>query len=910
MAEQAIVGFAGLLRQLRAGAELTQAELAKAAGVSPRSVSDLERGINGTARRDTAVRLAGALGLAEPARSLFVAAARGRIQAAQVLAAGRRPAPGESPGSAAGVHGFVPALTSFVGRAGPVREVATLLDRYRLVTVTGPGGAGKTRLAGQVARQAAGRFADGVWLAELAPVRDPALVPAVVAAALGVREQPGVPAAGALARVLARQQLLLVLDNCEHVIGAAAELSAGLLVACDDVRVLATSREPLRVAGEARYRLGPLALPDPDDLADVARAEAVALFADRAGRADPRFVLDDQAGPVVARLVVRLDGMPLAIELAAARVEALGVTGLLDRIDDRFALLAGGDRTAPGRQRSLAATVEWSYRLLTEEERRVFRAVSVFPAGFTLEAAEAIAGPGAGPAVLHLVDCSLLVPPRAGPDGRSRYGMLETLRAYGTRLLAQAGEDDTAAATLAGYAVRVAEQAAAGLQTSTAEMAAVRWLEAEDALMWQVLAWAVGYDPAVAVRVTVALGPWWQRRGRQPGPLLHELAGRVEPGGEEWCAAQFWLGWAVVGSSDLAGGLGYFTAVRGAAAGRGPSRLLADVLLARSMTLLNLGRLAEGSEDARRALALARELGYPAGEAAALVRLGHAAVNAGEYDKAVQLIQQARQIPADLPGWLARAANVILVAASIGSGDLAAAETAAAAALAQCREADDLVIVADLLSWMADLDLRAGRVEAATAHLREELQIDLRAGLWFDLFNGLDICGKLCVATGRYAEAITVWAPLTSRAQQEAGADTFAFERDREASLRKARQVLGADRARAAHERGAAMSLATIAEYALMLAAPAPQPAEAAQDALLLTAPGPEQPQAPGLAQLSTRERELVTLVAQGRTNAQIAAQLYISIHTVGSHLARIRDKTGCRRRADLTRLALIEGLV
>jgi DNA-binding XRE family transcriptional regulator len=281
MAEQATSGLAGLLRQLRAEAQLTQQELAKAAGLSPRAVSDLERGIHRTARQDTAVQLAGALGLAEPARSVFVAAALGRIGAGQVLTARSRRPPGGSP--AGGVHGFVPALTSFVGRAGPVREVAALLGRYRLVTVTGPGGAGKTRLAGQVANQVAARFADGAWLAELAPVRDPVLVPGVVAAALGVREQPGLSAAGALARVLARQQLLLVLDNCEHVIGAAAELCAGLLAACDDVRVLATSREPLRVAGEARYRLGPLGLPDPDDLAGLARAEAVALFADRAG---------------------------------------------------------------------------------------------------------------------------------------------------------------------------------------------------------------------------------------------------------------------------------------------------------------------------------------------------------------------------------------------------------------------------------------------------------------------------------------------------------------------------------------------------------------------------------------------------------------------------------------------------
>ena len=377
---------------------------------------------------------------------------------------------GESAAAAAsgGVHGFPAVLTSFIGRAGPAREVAGLLAEYRLVTVTGPGGVGKTRLAGQVARAVAGRFADGAWLAELAPVRDPAQVPAVVAAALGVREQPGVPAAEVLARVLARQQLLLVLDNCEHLIGAAAELCAGLLAACDDVRVLATSREPLAVAGEARYRLGPLGLPGPDD-PEAGGSEAVALFADRARQADAGFALDGRTGPVVARLVRRLDGMPLAIELAAARVEALGVTQLADRLDDRFGLLTGGDRLAPSRHQSLAAAVEWSYRLLGEDERRVFRAVSVFPGPFTLEAAEAVAGEDAGAVVLRLVDCSLLVPPREGPDGRWRYAMLETLRAYGAGLLAAAGEQDQAAAALGRWAVEVAGQAAAGLQTVEGE---------------------------------------------------------------------------------------------------------------------------------------------------------------------------------------------------------------------------------------------------------------------------------------------------------------------------------------------------------------------------------------------------------------------------------------------------------
>jgi predicted ATPase/DNA-binding CsgD family transcriptional regulator/transcriptional regulator with XRE-family HTH domain len=891
MAEQATSGLAGLLRQLRAEARLTQQELAKAAGVSPRSVSDLERGINRTARQDTAVRLAGALGLAEPARSLFIAAALGRIQAAQVLAARRRQPPGESPASAAGLHGFVPALTSFVGRAGPVREVAGLLDRGRLVTVTGPGGAGKTRLAGQVAQQVAGRYADGAWLAELAPVRDPALVPAVVAAALGVREQPGLPAAGVLARVLARRQLLLVLDNCEHVIGAAAGLCAGLLAACDDVRVLATSREPLRAAGEAGYRLGPLALPGPDD-ADAAGCEAVALFAERARQADAHFALTGETTAAAARLVRRLDGMPLAIELAAARVEALGMRQLLDRIDDRFALLVAGGRLAADRHRSLAATVEWSYQLLEEPERRVFRAVSVFPAGFTLEAAEAAAGPDAGPVVLRLVDCSLLVPPRAGPDGRSRYAMLETLRAYGAGLLAEAGELDGAASALAGYALRVAEETATGLQSADGELAAARWLDAEDATMRQVLGWAVAHDPALALRLANALGWWWSLRGRLAGEyrLLRQAAGGAEVGSDGWCAAQLWLGWAAQFRSDPARALGHFTAVRDAAAGRPPSRALTDALTGRAAVLRGMGRTAEAAGDARRALALARQIGDPAGELLALVDLSFDADNAGDHDGAVRLARQAGQITAGIPGLTARLCSYVLTIVLADAGDLAEAERAGAAGLARARDAGDLQNQAALLPTVADLDLRAGRTGDAAAHLREGLRLAMRTGNWLDLRTGLSQCGNLCAATGRAAEALTLWAAV---GQHQGHTAPPWFVPRREEQLCQARQVLGPGRARAAEDRGAAMTITTAAEYALML-----------------TDPGPPQPTAPGSGQLSARERELVILVAQGRTNAEIAAQLYISVRTVGSHLDRIRDKTGCRRRADLTRLALSEGLV
>jgi non-specific serine/threonine protein kinase len=776
-----------------------------------------------------------------------------------------------------------------------VREVAGLLGEYRLVTVTGPGGAGKTRLAGEVARAVAGRFADGVWLAELAPVADPALVPAAVAAALGVREQPGVRAEEALARVLARQQLVLVLDNCEHVIGAAAGLCAGLLAACDDVRVLATSREPLAVAGEGRYRLGPLSLPDPDDAAGGGGSEAVVLFADRARRADAHFLLDGQSGPAVARLVRRLDGMPLAIELAAARVEALGVAGLVDRLDDRFALLAGGDRLAAGRHRSLAATVEWSYLLLDERERRVFRQVSVFPGPFTLEAAGAVAGPGADRAVLRLVECSLLSPPRAGPDGRSRYVMLETLRAYGAGLLAGTGEAGGVAAALAEFAVRVAGDAAAGLDTSTGELAAARWLDAEDATMQQVLAWALDHDAAMALRLGVALAPWWLLRGRLAGQyrLLREAAGRATPRGDIWCTAQFWLGQMAWSSADLAKVLGHYTAVCEAIGDRGPSRALADCLAGRSLVLSNQCRVAEAAADARRSLAVARELRYPAGEAEALMSLGIAAANADDLEDAVQLARQALQIPADAPGWRAQSWRAMVTQLLMDTGDLAEAERSCLAGLARAEAVGDVDNGPWLLIMMAHLDVQAGRADAAAARLHEALKIASRTSDQTTLHNALECAGSWCAATGRFGEAITVWAAMTTLSQPRGYIEAPTDLRRRDEPLRSAQQALGPDRAQAAAERGAAMSLDTAAEYALML-----------------TAPGPAQPQPASPGRLSARERELVTLVAQGRTDAQIAAQLSISIRTVRSHLDRIRDKTGRRRRADLTRLALSQGLV
>ena len=527
----------------------------------------------------------------------------------------------------------------------------------------------------------------------------------------------------------------------------------------------------------------------------------------------------------------------------------------------------------------------------------MFRLVSVIPGPFTLQAAEAVAGPGAGQAVLHLVDSSLLVPPRADRDGRARYVMLETLRAFGLERLAEAGEQAGAAAALAEYALQVAQQAASGLQTSTGELAAARSLDAEDATTHEALTWALDHDPATALGLALALAPWWYLRGRWgAGHALLGLAVQHGAGGEEWCAGQVWLGHlAAAETSDYAAALGHFTRACDALAACAPSPVLADGLAGRSAALRNLGRLTEAVGHAERALAMASELGYPAGQVAALIQLAPAGIYQGEEEASLAWLRQVQQVDsAGIPGRLARHCNTLLAMVLTEVGQIAAAERSSADGLARARQAGDLSDQALSLVVRADLDLMAGRIPHAGAHVREVLEIAARTGDRLRLIECLDKCGHICAATGRHAEAITLWAAFGARRQDYGLPDLPDNVRRREGPLRKAANALGPARTRAAKERGAAMTLQAADEYAALLATPNPQPPA----------------ESPSLNQLSARERELVTLVAQGRTNAQIATQLYISIRTVGSHLDRIRDKTGCRRRADLTRLALTAGLV
>jgi predicted ATPase/class 3 adenylate cyclase/DNA-binding CsgD family transcriptional regulator len=830
---------------------------------------------------------------------LFALAADGLDPPARPAKGRRVPAPPRE----LAVHGWPAALTSFVGRAAQVDEVAGLLQERRLVTVTGPGGMGKTRLAGEVARRVADRFADGVWLVELAPVQDPALVPAAVAAALGAAELAGEPVADSLAGVLAGWQLLLVLDNCEHVIDAAAKLCGKLLAACDDMRILATSREPLAVAGEARYRLPPLALAGDHSVAGkrgtaaaAGESEAVALLADRARQADPHFTVTKQTRPLAERLVARLDGMPLAIELAAARVESLGLAELLANLDDRLELLTGGDRRAAPRLRSLAAAVDWSYRLLSHDGQAVFRRLAVIPGPFTLDAAAAVAGPGAKAVVLHLVDCSLLTPPRPGPDGRARYLMLETLRAFGLDRLAGTGEAPQTAAALARYARQVADQAGPAMQTGAGELAAARLLDAEEAAVQQGLAWTMDHDPAAALHLALALTPWWSLRGRlTPGyDQLYAAADQVAPGGDEWCTAQLQLGLGafVAGNSEVA--LGHHTAAYSALADRGPTPALVWALWIKFAALLTLDRIPEAVEAASSAQAAAQQTGDQAAEAMAAFCLGVITFGDGDIEGGLSWSRRACQAdPAAVPGWVTRMCRWMLAVQLFEAGDPAARQ-AAEDALAQFREAGHVYFQGSVLITIALIDLRAGRLAEAGAHLEEAIEIASRISDTMHLIECLDACGHLCATTGDWADAVTVWAAHEA-CHRQAGLSTPPHAEGRRAGpLRRAREAVGPARAQAAAERGAAMTLATAAEFAAML-----------------TAAGSRQPRELRRAgQLSAREQELVTMVARGLTDTQIAGELHLSVRAVRSRLDRIRGKTGYRRRADLTRLALQESLV
>ncbi len=440
--------FGTLLRHYRLAAGLSQEALAERARVSANGIGSLERGARRTPQRETLALLAAALELTDEERQAFEVAA--------VRSGSRRPGGASSavaPWPYAQSSSLPLALTRFVGRKTELDEITALVREYRLVTLTGAGGVGKTQTALQVGTALSDSL-DGLCFVGLAQVTDPSLVVAAIASPLGVQEVPEHPLLETLQGFLKNKSLLLILDNCEHVITEAASVAESLLVYCPRVRILATSREPLRAAGERSYRLPSLSVPSPEvarslSCTDAQRYGAIVLFIDRAQAVDHRFASTDENAPMLAELCRRLDGIPLAIELAAARVNLLPVQALAKRLEDRFRLLTGGERTALPRQQTMRATIDWSYDLLPAAEQRVFERLAVFVGGCTLESAAAVCANGEIPSLdvfdllSSLVDKSLVTADLE--DGEPRYRLLESFQQYAREKLRARDEDQTVA---------------------------------------------------------------------------------------------------------------------------------------------------------------------------------------------------------------------------------------------------------------------------------------------------------------------------------------------------------------------------------------------------------------------------------------------------------------------------------
>ena len=548
---------------------------------------------------------------------LYRALLRGQVDpdpSESVLQAGTR-SPRTPPAERAR-HNLPVALTSFIGRDRELREVARLLDRHRLVTLTGAGGSGKTRLGLEAATARVRGCPDGVWLVELAGLSDPALVAAATASALGLTLPSQRPALEGLSAQLVQWHTLLILDNCEHLIAACAVLAERLLGACPGLRILATSREPLRVPGEVTWRVPSLALPLPGRSLkpeELAAYESIRLFCERANEVASNFALGEDNAGAVAEICSRLDGMPLALELAAARVGALSPAQIAERLGDSLAVLTAGSRSALDRQQTLRATLSWSHALLTGAERALFRRLAVFAGSFPLEGAEEVAaGPGVeerqvADLVGRLVDKSLVVA-EEDADGY-RYRLLESMRQYARERLAEAGEAMTVEARHLAFSLELA-QAADPEGAAAGPLVALDRLEADHDNLRAALAWALRHEPEQALRLAVHMWPMW-------------MAGSHFQEGSRWLAAAL-------------------------AAAPAPTELRAEALRAACGLEIRLGRTGGLSELGTERVAIFRASGDRRAVAHALDEVGVYEYMAGRYDRAELLYAQSRALGEEL----------------------------------------------------------------------------------------------------------------------------------------------------------------------------------------------------------------------------------------------------------------------
>jgi predicted ATPase/transcriptional regulator with XRE-family HTH domain len=510
--------FGYWIRRQRKALDLTQQVLAERVGCSLAAIKKIE-GDERRPSRQIAERMADVLGVSTDQREIFLEVARGLRPVDQLLLA-HEPSVSSTTAKTQGSfpHNLPVQLTSYIGRERELSEIKQLLTATHLLTLTGPGGTGKTRLALQLAADVLKDFTNGIWLVELAPLADPTLVTQTVAATLGVREQPGRTILDALTDYVRAKNMLLILDNCEHLIQTCAELADTLLRAAPRLKILATSREALSIAGETAYRVPSLPLPEVQQLRDVdelAQNDCMHLFVDRALAVYPSFRLKEKNALAIADICRRLDGIPLAIELAAARTKVFPPEEIAARLDNRFRLLTGGSRTALERHQTLFALIEWSHNLLSEPERVLLRRLSVYAGGWSFEAAQEVCGDGLGTDVLdlltHLVDKSLVAVEAETQE--ARYRLPETIRQYARDKLFESGESEQLRDRHLEFFIRFAETAEPKLRSGEQ----LEWLErveTEHDNMRTALAWSLESSKSdLALQLAGALGYFWVLRG-------------------------------------------------------------------------------------------------------------------------------------------------------------------------------------------------------------------------------------------------------------------------------------------------------------------------------------------------------------------------------------------------------------
>jgi predicted ATPase/DNA-binding CsgD family transcriptional regulator len=758
-------------------------------------------------------------------------------------------------------------LSSFVGREKELAEVKRLLDGNRLLTLTGSGGSGKTRLALTAANERVGGFEDGAWLVELASLADPSLVRGAVASALGIREQPGSPPTETLSGYLRTKKMLLVLDNCEHLVEACAELTEALLRTCPNLRVLATSREAFGIAGETRLAVPPLSLPDPRRLPaveDLAHYEAANLFVDRAKAVNPGFALTDRNVMSVAQICYRLDGIPLAIELAAARAKVLSVAQIAARLDDRFALLTDGGRTALARQRTLEAAVDWSHELLSRGERTLLRRLSVFAGGFTLGAAEAVcSGVPAEEEIergevldllSRLVDKSMVLV--AERDGEARYRFLETIRQYASEKLERSGETAEIRRRHAGFFLALAEEAGPELK-GPRQGEVLERLETEHDNLRAAMRWLVEKGGVEAsARLAWALWLFWFHRG-------HQDEGR---------------GWIerVLAKGDAL------------SEGQRAKMLYADGAM--SWGLRESADTIRLLEDSR---ALFRQAGDRHGEALALAATGVPTLQQGDVERATTILEEGIELLREAGDrWETGFMLAHLGMLYLDRNEQARATRHFEESLALSRETGhkfsgcvSLTNLARAAQARGDDD-RAARLYAEGLTLAVELSDKANAAYCLE---GL---ARVTSTRGDHERAARIFGAAEALLEA-AGDPLYAHAQDRayyERAVDALRSRLGEKSFRAVWSEGRAMEMEEAVEYALE----------------------PRESSAPRSypAGLSGREVEVLRLVATGMTSAQVAKELFISPNTVNRHLGSIYGKLGVSSRAAAARFASEHNLV